>query len=99
MDTVLERAQEPGAGGVAQQLVQALAQIPGWDEKNFQVRTSWGNLWARNMWGEGHAIQLGHCAVGRLVPLVRLQLPKWRIAVLPVASQRKPTALAAARWG
>jgi hypothetical protein len=37
MEAVVARAQEPGAGGAAQQLVLALAQIPGWDEKNFQV--------------------------------------------------------------
>lgn len=37
MDAVVAKAQEPGAGGVAQPLVQSLAQVPGWDEKNFQV--------------------------------------------------------------
>jgi hypothetical protein len=42
MDAVVARAQEPGVGGVAQPLVQALAQIPGWDEKNFQVGPAFG---------------------------------------------------------
>jgi hypothetical protein len=41
MEAVVAKAQEPGVGGAAQQLVQALAQIPGWDEKNFQVGGSW----------------------------------------------------------
>jgi hypothetical protein len=43
MDVLVAKAQEPEAGGLAQLLVQGLAHIPGWDDKNFQVgpRSSW----------------------------------------------------------
>lgn len=37
MEGVVAKAAEAGAGGIAPSLVQALAVVPGWDEKNFQA--------------------------------------------------------------
>lgn len=37
MDVVLARAQAPDAAEHAALLAQAMAHVPGWDEKNFQV--------------------------------------------------------------
>jgi hypothetical protein len=37
MDVLVAKAGEPEAGGLAPLLVQGLAHIPGWDDKNFQV--------------------------------------------------------------
>jgi hypothetical protein len=60
MEAVVAKAQEPGAGGAAQQLVQALAQVPGWDEKNFQVRgfTCRGRA-AAGWWSAPHMCAFG----------------------------------------
>lgn len=38
MDRVVALSQEPGAADNTAVLVQAMAHLPSWDEKNFQVR-------------------------------------------------------------
>jgi hypothetical protein len=40
METVVAKAQSPEAAECVQTLAQGVANLPGWDDKNFQVRSS-----------------------------------------------------------